>query len=180
MSFIKWTPDDDISNTSPLKGSAVRAVRAQISEQFPSFPLDDFIPSKAQLNVSKCSYKVSIYSVAGTPLFFQFRSGPFIPHLKLLHQFPAMLPIVRADDGAVRPVCKGADVMAPGLLAEGALPEASFEVGDYLAVHAYGKQTAFAICEALQTPEEIVTEHSGPALKTLHVLGDGLYTTSIR
>jgi len=53
------------------------------------------------------------------PLFFQVRDGPFVPTLRMLHQFPDMLPKFRVDRGAIRFVLAGANIMAPGLTSKG-------------------------------------------------------------
>lgn len=48
-------------------------------------------------------------------LFFS-KEKYIVPHLKLLHRYPEMLPKQVVDVGAVGPLLNGSDVMAPGLL----------------------------------------------------------------
>lgn len=53
-------------------------------------------------------------------LFFQERDGPWFPTLRLLHQYPDMMPKLRADKGAIKFVLSGANIMCPGLTSPGA------------------------------------------------------------
>lgn len=55
----------------------------------------------------------------GIPLFFNYRDGPFMPTLKVLHQIPKAMQWVRADKGAIPFVLSGANVMCPGLTSKG-------------------------------------------------------------
>lgn len=52
-------------------------------------------------------------------IFFQEDNGKFYPHLKVLHTYPTLLPIVQVDMGAIKFILQGADIMAPGLISEG-------------------------------------------------------------
>ncbi len=54
------------------------------------------------------------------PLFFQERDGPWCPTLRILHQYPDMMPKLRADKGAIKFVLSGANIMCPGLTSPGA------------------------------------------------------------
>lgn len=68
-----------------------------------------------------CSqHHLQIAILNGTPLFFAERDGPWFPTLRLLHQYPDMLPKLRADEGAIKFVLSGANIMCPGLTSPGA------------------------------------------------------------
>lgn len=54
------------------------------------------------------------------PLFFQERDGPWCPTLRVLHQYPDMMKKLRADQGAIKFVLSGANIMCPGLTSPGA------------------------------------------------------------
>ena len=54
------------------------------------------------------------------PLFFSHRDGPWFPTLRLLHQYPDMMKKVRVDQGAIKFVLSGANIMCPGLTSAGA------------------------------------------------------------
>lgn len=51
--------------------------------------------------------KVSVLLVHNTPLFFSNRDGKWMPTLRLLHQYPDMMPKLRADEGAIKFVLAG-------------------------------------------------------------------------
>jgi PUA domain protein len=63
---------------------------------------------------------VQILVVNNVPLFFQERDGPWFPTLRVLHQYPDMMPKLRADQGAIKFVLSGANIMCPGLTSPGA------------------------------------------------------------
>lgn len=56
-------------------------------------------------------------------LFFQHYDGPWYPTLRLLHQYPDLLPKLQVDRGAIRFVLSGANIMCPGLTSPGAKME---------------------------------------------------------
>lgn len=56
----------------------------------------------------------------GTPLFFSNRDGQWFPTLRLLHQYPDMMKKVCVDEGAIKFVLSGANIMCPGLTSPGA------------------------------------------------------------
>ena len=58
--------------------------------------------------------------IDNVPLFFQERDGPWCPTLRILHQYPDMMPKLRADKGAIKFVLSGANIMCPGLTSPGA------------------------------------------------------------
>jgi len=55
-----------------------------------------------------------------TPLFFSNRDGQWFPTLRLLHQYPDMMKKARVDQGAIKFVLSGANIMCPGLTSPGA------------------------------------------------------------
>ena len=74
----------------------------------------------ADLVVCKCKdYIQMLVDQQNEFVFFQCRSGPFIPTLRMLHRFPDILPKYRVDRGAIRFVLSGANIMAPGLTSAG-------------------------------------------------------------
>ncbi len=63
---------------------------------------------------------VQVFVLNNVPLFFSQRDGPWLPTLRLLHQYPNMMKKLRADTGAIKFVLSGANIMTPGLTSPGA------------------------------------------------------------
>ena len=63
---------------------------------------------------------MQVIAVNGIPLFFAQRDDVWFPTLRLLHQYPDMMPKLRVDTGAIRFVLSGANIMCPGLTSKGA------------------------------------------------------------
>ena len=77
-------------------------------------------------------------------------------------------PRVVVDMGAVHPIVRGADVMAPGIR----LVEPSMRPGDVMAVAEESKGRVIAVGVALMSKEEVFEVRRGKALKVLHRVGD--------
>lgn len=95
-----------------------------------------------------------------------------------MHAYPAALPTVRIDRGAIRFVLSGAALMAPGLTSPGGrLPEADSQVeeGGVVAVMAEGKELACLVGTLKVGTEEIKSKGKGVVLDEGHFLGDGLW-----
>lgn len=142
----------------------------------PSILLLELIwPKKETLNLLKCREHISILVCKGTPLFFQHFDGPYFPTLKLLHQYPLLLPHVQVDRGAIKFVLSGANVMCPGLTSPGAKLPTDLAIHTPVAVHAEGKEFACAIGFTQKTSQDIIKINKGIGLDNLHWLGDDLW-----
>ena len=64
--------------------------------------------------------KTQLLVLNNTPLFFSNRDGQWFPTLRLLHQYPEMMKKARVDQGAIKFVLSGANIMCPGLTSPGA------------------------------------------------------------
>ena len=115
-------------------------------------------------------------SLDGEIIFFQIRDGPWIPHLKFLHQWPDMMPCVTADRGAIKHILAGSDVMDPGLTsAGGKLPELNLEEGTPVALYVEGKENAAAVGVLAKLTDDIKKINDGKGVVNYHYLGDGLW-----
>ncbi len=78
------------------------------------------LPKKSSLELVKLPDRVSLYVIDGHPIVYQQdNNGVLLPHLRLVHRFPACFPTIRIDRGAIRFVLSGATLMAPGLTSAG-------------------------------------------------------------
>ncbi len=119
-------------------------------------------------------YVQVIVDPQGEFIFFQCRSGPFIPTLRFLHRYPDILPKYQVDRGAIRFVLSGANIMAPGLTsAGGAMDDVPAE--SVVAVMAQGKEHALAIGVTTMSTKQILSENKGIAVENTHWLKDALW-----
>lgn len=179
--FRKFTRADNIRTQSKVKSSEQRGVRAAILDQYPLLEphIDDILPKKADMVMCKCKDATGgalqlVLNPENEPIFFQCRSGPFIPTLRLLHRYPEILPRYQVDRGAIRFVLSGANIMAPGLTSKGGYME-DVASDTPVAIFAEGKEHALAIGITMASTAEIRAENKGNAVENTHWLNDGLW-----
>ena len=80
------------------------------------------------------------------------------------------LPKVVVDMGAIRFVCNGADVMAPGITEMG-----GFGAGDLVVIRDVTHGKALAIGIANKSSVDIEMSKKGKVIKNLHYVGDKLW-----
>ncbi|MBW0555991.1 hypothetical protein O181_095706 [Austropuccinia psidii MF-1] len=203
--FKKFIPKEDIASNSIIKSSTQRLIRNKLIEQIPNLNLnlnlnlnslnqvvqvqdqDDnnnqlinileiIWPKKEPLYLIKCRDHVSILACDGVPLFYQHFDGPYFPTLKLLHQYPILLPRVQVDRGAIKFVLAGANIMCPGLTSPGACLPVSLPAKTPVAVHAEGKEHACAVGLTQLSTEDMQKINKGIGVDNVHWLGDDLWS----
>ena len=123
----------------------------------------------------KCKDYIQILiDPSGEMVFFQCRSGPYIPTLRLLHRYPDILPKYRVDRGAIRFVLSGANIMAPGLTSAGGHMD-DVEAESVVAIMAEGKEHALAIGITTMSSQKIREINKDIAVENTHWLKDGLW-----
>jgi len=83
------------------------------------------------------------------------------------------LPAVIVDMGAIPFVCKGADVMAPGITEI----KTPFEEDAIVVIRDVKHGKALAIGKALRSSTSIMMEKKGKVIKNLHYVGDKIWET---
>jgi len=127
----------------------------------------------------KCRDHISIYTCHGEPLFIQHFDGPLYPSLRVLHQYPNIIPKVQVDRGAIRFLLSGAHMMCPGFTSKGGwLPtsESSIPVNHPVAIYAEGKESATGIGLTKMSSEEIKSINKGIGVELITHLGDDLWS----
>lgn len=175
--FKRFTLDESVAGQSQVKSSLQRSIRAKILEQLPAIEpyLDDILPKKDKMVLAKVTGHVNVVcSSSAEPLFFNIRDGPYCPTLRLLAKYPLLLPRMCVDDGAIRHVMQGADVMVPGLKSTRAAMD---DVPKKTVVGIYGgsKEHPLAVGLALMATSTIRTVDKGVGIETWHYLTDGLW-----
>ncbi|KAJ1951748.1 translation machinery-associated protein 20 [Linderina pennispora] len=180
--FKKFNLQETMSGQNSVKSSVVRGIRTKLVEQFPELGpyVDEILPKKANLIQVKCKDHITLFAIDNEILFFQHFNDPITPTLRLLHQFPNILPHVQVDRGAIKFVLSGANIMCPGLTSPGAkLPEKSLPVDTVVAVMAEGKEHALAIGVLKMSTDEIKTINKGIGVDLIQYLSDPLWKTHL-
>ena len=109
-----------------------------------------------------------------TAYFFQLKNGNPIPTLRLLHQYPDMLPRFQVDEGAIKFVLKGSDIFCAGLTSKGG-SMVDVDEESVVAIFAEGKQYACAIGLTTMSTQQIRDTNKGVGVKQIHYLNDGFW-----
>lgn len=114
----------------------------------------------------------AVYLIEGKPVLY--KAGDRV--LPTLHfsEFIARAPKIVVDMGAVPYVCKGADVMAPGIVRV----EGVFGKGDLVLIVDVKHGKALAIGESLMDSETEKQVKKGPVVKSLHFVSDKIWDSS--
>ena len=143
----------------------------RVSREYPGFPL----PPKPQVAVAGFR-DVTIYVITGIPCFWESPEGRLLPTIHcLLRLGSEWLPRIIVDQGAVRPVARGADIMIPGIVEV----VGEFEEGSVVAVIDEKHRAPIAVGEALLSSSElrdkVRARSKGRAVKNLHRPGDRVW-----
>ena len=112
-----------------------------------------------------------LYIFNGRPAFVRI-SGKLIPLINYLLEVGAeWLPRIIVDEGAVRPITRGANLMRPGIVSV----EGSFKPGDIVVILEPLKKIPIAVHEAVVSSEDIPGMERGVVSKRLHYMGDRLW-----
>ena len=109
-----------------------------------------------------------VYFVNGKPMIWK-KGDKYLP---ILCGQDVEGPSVVVDEGAVRFITKGADVMRPGIVKF----EGNFKKGDIVLVRAVTLPFPIAVGEALYDKDEMEGMKRGKVVKNLHHLGDELFS----
>jgi PUA-domain protein len=113
-----------------------------------------------------------IYLIDCKPRLFK-ADGKILPTLQFA-EFISAAPKIVVDMGAVPYVCKGATVMAPGIVRI----EGNFSAGDLVVVVDMKHGKALGMGEALLDSEAARQTKKGPVVKTLHYVSDKIWDTT--
>ena len=130
--------------------------------------LDALFGAKAIVEVVE-SEVGAVYLIGGKPL--SSKPGDKVLPTLLFTEFTAKAPKIVVDMGAVPYVCKGATVMAPGIVRI----EGEFGKGDLVLVVDVKFGKALALGESLMDAEMPRQTKKGPVVKTLHYVSDKIW-----
>lgn len=134
-----------------------------------SYNLSDFF-SKKDRSVLVEENNLRYLTKDNVPVFF-FDGVRLVPTLKLLLQ-NLFGKIVVVDMGAVKFVASGADVMRPGIVEF----DQSIEKDDVVVVVDQKNRKPLCVANAVMSAKELSESKTGKALKSLHYVGDSIWS----
>ena len=155
---------------NPLKAKEAKQALAQASGKL-KINLEDMFGSKVLVETVEADFG-GLLLIDGKPVLFKI--GETILPTLLSVEIIAKLPKVVVDMGAVRFVCNGADVMAPGIRRY----EGSFGKGDVVVVIDEKHGKPLALGEVLYGSQEAAGIKQGPVVKTKHYVSDKVWNAA--
>ncbi|MDR2707418.1 MAG: DUF1947 domain-containing protein [Nitrososphaerota archaeon] len=152
-----------------LKTKEAKQVLSEASQRF-KIDLDTLFGSKVNVDIVEFE-NVQIYTVNSKPIMF--KTEGFLP---LLHftEYIQTAPKITVDMGAIPFVCKGANVMAPGIRHV----EKEFSKGGLVIIIDEKHGKTLALGESMFNSTEVRNTKSGPVIKTLHYVSDKYWNTA--
>lgn len=150
-----------------MKDRDSRKFVEEISEAL-HIDVEQFFGKKVRVEVNETE-NAELFFFNGKPLLARLNGSlfPTLLHEELFSIFPKIV----VDMGAVPYVCKGADVMAPGVVSI----IGNFEIGQVVIVVDERHNKPLAVGLAKLGSEEMKTKSGGKIVKTLHYVGDKLW-----
>ncbi|MDR0797918.1 MAG: DUF1947 domain-containing protein [Nitrososphaerota archaeon] len=146
-----------------LKTKESKQILREASQRF-NINLDTLFGDKVNVDIVEFE-NAQIYTVNSRPIMF--KANGFLP-LLCFTEFIQVAPKVTVDMGAIPFVCKGANVMAPGIRHV----EGEFSKGTLLIVIDEKHGKTLALGESMFSSTEFKNITSGPVIKTLHYVSD--------
>ncbi|CAL5971974.1 MCT-1_protein-like protein [Hexamita inflata] len=162
------------SGAQKMRNKDQKAVVQQIIQNYPQLTqVMEELQSKT-FTLCKMSNRCQFVIVEQTMMFWNYYDGQWLPTLRLLHQYPDLLPYVENDKGSCKFLLQGAQLMAPGVhaIAEQCVLNGIYPFRFSPDVEAMG------YLKLVQTPKDIMKGgRSGCAGEIMMIIGDGLWET---
>ncbi len=151
----------------PLKAKEAKQIVEEASKKL-KFDLEALYGLKPNVEVVESDVG-EIYLIDAKPILY--KSGDTVFPTLLFSEFTSKAPKIVVDMGAIPYVCKGATVMAPGIVRV----EGEFIKGDLVIVVDMKHGKALALGESLLDAETAKQTKKGPVIKTLHYVSDKIW-----
>src|SRR5450756_1590277 len=151
----------------PLKAKEAKQIVEEASKTL-KLDLETLFGSKVNVEVVESDVGL-IYLIDGKPVLF--KAGDRVLPTLLFTGFTAKAPKIVVDMGAIPYVCKGATVMAPGIVHI----EGEFGKGELVLIVDMKHGKALALGESLLDAETARQTKKGPVVKTLHYVSDKVW-----
>ena len=150
-----------------LKSKEAKLVLSQASERL-KINLENIVGSKTNIEVAE-SEQIRIFLIDGRPVLF--KAGETVLPTLLFNEVLEKVPKIVVDMGAVPYVCKGADVMAPGIVRI----DGNFSQGDIVVVVDEKHGKLLGLGESLLDSEAARIAKQGAVVKNYHFVSDKVW-----
>ncbi len=150
-----------------LRSKDAKKLTVEIYEKL-GIKIEQFLESKIRIESSEIE-DFTVFIFNGKPFFAKSNGTLFFT--LVFEKIFSMFPKIVVDMGAVPYVCKGADVMAPGIRKI----QGEFDENGLLLVVDERHRKPLAVGSAMFSSEEMKKIKHGKAIKNLHYVGDKLW-----
>lgn len=150
-----------------LKSSDAKILFSTASKKL-GINLGELVDSKANIEAIETG-RGELLLLARNPLLF--RTGETVYPTLLFEEVISKLPKVVVDMGAVRHICNGAGVMAPGIVRY----EGKFKKGDLVSIVDVKFWKSLALGEAQYDAEAAKSVNHGVVVKNIHFVSDEIW-----
>jgi PUA domain protein len=156
------------------------ALLADLAERFPRLRAEEWeeiFPSTQSIIFIPCRHGLELIALQSTKadVLFMRHQDVTLPHLRVLHRYPHMLPRHQVDIGGCKFVLSGANVMCQGLTSAGGRLEDDVDEDTIVAIFIEGKKNAVSVGRAIMSTDDIRDVNKGPCVENLHHMGDGVW-----
>jgi PUA domain protein len=150
-----------------IKSKESKRFFLEISKKY-NFDLENIFGSKSKVEIVETKFG-QLYLINKKPLFFKL-TKIVIPTL-LFEELLGVLPRIIVDMGAVPYVCKGANIMVPGIVEI----DHEFKKGSLVLIVDEKHKKSLAIGESIYSSDKMMTMKKGVVVKNLHFVSDKIW-----
>ena len=156
----------------PLRKRDLNKLKKIVEDSFPG--LYELV-KECKLGYKVVSEDITLIAFSDLPVLILVEHEVFPTLIAVKLSGINSLPHAVVDEGAVKHLLNGADVMAPGII-----EVTNFQIGDIVSVWNPNKTAPLVIGKALMSSSEILTKKRGRAIKNMHYAGDKIWKLSLQ
>ncbi len=158
-----------------LKSKDKKKFILKLNEMIPNNEslINEIISAKTKVEWIKLDQNQEIYAIDNI-LTFWLSNNKLIPLLSYLMNNTLPYKSIYVDQGAIKFVSKGADVMRPGITTI----NPDIKKGDIVTIKDPKHERVLAVGEALFDADEMKSKSKGKVIKCVHSLTDGIWAFS--
>jgi PUA-domain protein len=146
-------------------------LKKKLKERFSSEVVEEIVPKDSKVEIIINEEEDVLYAVNHKLKLWESKKYGVIPVLTLLLDNRIGLKTIIVDEGAIRFVTNGADIMRPGITQI----ESSIEKDDIVRIADEDHDRTLAIGKALYNAEEMEKKESGKVVENVHTIKDDIW-----